>query len=218
MALSQQLLIDTISPMASGFTLAYVNAVITSAPTVGTIETLGATPYLTWIQQLGANPTDIGGGTQTNQSMAGWLFDSAAVGSNTAFPHYFGSTLKGTGKAQQPIRWDESVNNPNQVVWGVYFPQIADTPDSTWGKIEAYSTTVEAPISVSSNNPDDNDAKQGLSDLLAQFGSKYASPVFKGPTFTSNANQNIFGAQGIVAMGCFVTYSNINGTWLAYAK
>ena len=183
----------------------------------------GALDYYSWLTGLGINPVEIGGGTQSPETMASFVIRLDAPGAgnkpNEGFEYYANGVQNpaGTAKLQQPIRWDSLVHSPNDVVWGVYFPQVDAQPIAGVGKIQAFGTVVDDAASVGSDNPDSNDAKQALADLLAKFGTRYAG-TFNGPIFTGNPTQDIFGAQGIIAMGCFITYSNIHGTWLCYAS
>lgn len=214
MALTQRLLKDTTT---LPFVLGYVNSHLTTAGDVGNIASeTGATSYLDWATSTGMASSDIGGGTQSNTSMAGYVLDTSAGTPNNPFQTYNNTTLvAATALLQQPISYVGGMD-PNDVVWGIYFPQNDTGPASTIGKILAYSTTVNAPTSVSTNDPDDTTAKAALTNLLARIGSLY-SGTWAGPNFTGTATQDLFGAGGAIAMGAFISYSNTNGTWLVYA-
>lgn len=220
MALTQSLTKDT--TIAGNFVLGTTDTYMTNngvhSPSQGNISSLGAVSYYDWITGNGVTGIDLGNGTvQTSTSLCSFVLKTSQGGNTPGSPfnYYANSVLNNTtALMQQPIRWNSSLG-VDDVVWGIYFPQTDTQPVASIGKIQGFSTTINAPTSVSTNDANDSTAKTALTDLLARFGSKYSS--FNGPSFTGNATNDLFGVQGAIAMGAFISYSNKNGTWLVYA-
>jgi len=220
MALTQSLAKDT--TIAGNFVLATTDTYMTTnginSPNQGNILSLGAVSYFDWITGNGVSGGDLGNGTpQSSPTLGTFVLNTSQGGTTPGSPfNYYANSVLNNSNAlmQQPIRWNTNIGI-DEVVWGVYFPQTDLQPAAGIGKIQGYSTTVNAPTSVSTNDANDATAVAGLTDLLARFGNKYLA--FNGPVFTGNATNDLYGPQGAIAMGAFISYSNKNGTWLVYA-
>jgi hypothetical protein len=217
MALVQNLRLDQTN-LVDGFILGYVNAYCCNAGAVGDIVAqTGAIPYLTWITLNGVNPADIGGGTQTQGTMGGYVYRIGSGGTPAnPFKTYQDTTLiSGTALLQQPIRHNSN-NTADDVVWGVYLPQTDPDfgPAGSVGRIMGFGATVEDGSSVSGNDPNSIVAIEALGNLLYRLGTQWYP--FNGPKFEENYNASLYGSTGLFAGGGFLSYSNINGTWLVY--
>jgi hypothetical protein len=215
MAITQNLRLDT---STVPFVLGYVNSYCTNAGDVGDIVAqTGATSYFTWITTNGVSPGDIGGGTQSQSTMGGYVFLIGTPGGTPHLPFktYQDATLiNGTALLQQPISWNSN-NTADDVVWGVYLPQTDPDfgPAASVGRIMGFGSTVLDPDSVGGNNPNSVTAFNALGRLLNSLGGTWAS--FDGPNFVSgDPIEDLYGSQGLFARGGFLSYSNINGTWL----
>lgn len=215
MALTQRLLKDTVN---TGFVLGTTDSVMTTDATVGNIVSeTGAQSYYDWAVSMGMAASDIGQNQQSSTTMCAFVAPDSAVNAGRPFNYYANGVLQGdTAKLQQPISWNSSLT-PDDVVWGVYFPQIDSLPSAGVGMIKAYSTTVNSAPSVATNDPDESGARSALETLLGEIGNKFAGVTVKGPTLAGGGVNALFGELGAIAFGAFISYSNQNGTWLVYA-
>jgi len=212
MALFPRLLKDgSLNTFAFGTT----DSTMTNSATQGNIALAGGVSYYSWATLAGMSPADIGGGNESATTMCSFVINTETTTAETPYNVYANGLPNGTNTFQQPITYDPLVHSPTDVVWAIYLPQPDGTPTGGIGHIQAYSTVVDSAASVGGDDPDEATAKEALTNLLARLGDRWAS--FAGPNFTGNPSTDLFGPSGAIAMGAFITYSNIHDTWIVYA-